>query len=139
VFCLIPRPSLSVSPRQLRLHEAMRGGKGGRTGPSPPLAPGKLVAAGVRGGTFALALSCAEGPRRPPAAGLRGDNTGSSTTDFTGLDCPGPGDQEAPGGWVLLALGVARAPRIVARARSKPAPQPRLCLLWRRRGRRSSC
>ena len=46
----------------------------------------------------------AEGPRRPPAAGLSGDNTGSSTTDFTGLECPGPtkkrtGGSSRPWGW----------------------------------------
>ena len=46
----------------------------------------------------------AEGPRRPPAAGLSGDNTGSSTTDFTGLEGPGPtkkrtGGSSRPWGW----------------------------------------
>ena len=59
-----------MSPRQLRLHETTDGcDKGNKTGPFA-LAPGGLVAA--------------------PAAGLRGDNTGSSTSDFIGLDGSGP-------------------------------------------------
>ena len=104
-------PSLSVSPRQLRLHETTAGcDKGDRTGPFAPLAPGGLVAApaaglrgdtfvlapgGLRGGTFALAPGVLIAGA---AAGLRGDNTGSSTTDFIGLDGSGPCTKKRAGG-----------------------------------------